>query len=227
MKLRSFGCSLIHGTDLSDAYPEGRWPRSSRLTWPALVAQQLDLDYQCHAHGGSGNLSIQDRLLKVSAAWPTDIFVVNWTFIDRFDYSDHKGMHFNNGPFDWSTIKPGDIDEPSTIYYRDLHSEYRDKLTALTAIYTAISVLSARRQKFFMTYEDPLLLDQRWNAGLGIVDLQERIRPYLNDIDGQTFIEWSRSQGHAVSDSLHPLESAHAEAAEIHRPRIESILHTA
>ena len=227
MILRSFGCSLIYGTDLSDDHRHDPWPQPSQLTWPALIAKELGLQYQCHARGGAGNLLIQDRLLKVSSLYPNDIFVINWTFIDRFDYSDHRGQHYNNGNSDWLTITPTNSTELAETYYRELQSEYRDKITTLTAIYTAICVLSARQQKFFMTYEDPLFLDQRWNASPGVIDLQERVRPYLSDISGQTFIQWSRSQGHPVSDTLHPLESAHAAVAAIHRLKIESILHRA
>ena len=64
MKLKSFGCSFIWGSDLPD---DGRnLPRAtaSRLTWPALLAQDLEYEYECHARPGAGNLQITERLLN-------------------------------------------------------------------------------------------------------------------------------------------------------------------
>lgn len=224
----SFGCSFITGTELSDHIPStnNRPDRASCLTWPALLAKKFNLDYSCFARGGSGNISILDRLLQQAAIDPGGVFVINWTFIDRFDYSNPQGRHFNSGRGDWSTLRPNNDDDLSRCYYRDLHSEYRDKLTSLMTIHTAITVLSTNRVKFFMTYEDPLLLCDRWHAPPGIRGLQKFVRPYLHDIGGKTFLQWSREQGHEISANNHPLEPAHAGAAEIYSPLIEAILHT-
>ena len=64
MKLKSFGCSFIYGTDLAD---DGRGfiaATPSRLTWPALLAQNLDYSYECYARPGCGNLRILEKILN-------------------------------------------------------------------------------------------------------------------------------------------------------------------
>jgi hypothetical protein len=56
MKLKSFGCSFTYGSDLHDCdIPQ--WG-ASRQTWPALLAKNHNLEYECHAHPGIGNLQI-------------------------------------------------------------------------------------------------------------------------------------------------------------------------
>jgi hypothetical protein len=39
------------------------------------------------------------------------------------------------------------------------------------------------------------------------------------------FLTWSKQKGHAITSIGHPLEEAHAAAADLMQPVIESILH--
>ena len=59
-KVKSFGCSFSFGTDLPDINNN----QPSKLTWPALVANHLDLKYECYAVGGCGNLQILENILN-------------------------------------------------------------------------------------------------------------------------------------------------------------------
>ena len=111
MNLKSFGCSFIYGSELSDEIiydpSKHRSPRHSKSTWPAHLARHLNYDYQCYARPGAGNLQIAERVLSHLATNETALFVINWTFIDRFDYFDinNPTRFFNNT---WSTIMPVD-----------------------------------------------------------------------------------------------------------------------
>lgn len=224
MNLRSFGCSFIHGTDLSDAVDP---TTASGLTWPALLARRFGLDYHCHAGGGQGNLAVLDRLSQEICKDPSAVFVVQWTYIDRFDYSDPHGHHFNNGTNDWRAVLPGSGSSLSHMYFGSLHSEYRDKLTALIYVKTAIDLLQHHNCRFVMTYLDPSLMCERWHVSTPMRSWQNHIATYLCDFDGQDFVTWSRQQRYAVGQSGHPLEPAHAAAADLMQPVIESILHRA
>lgn len=225
MRLKSFGCSFIFGTDLSDDNRHGAWATASKLTWPALIAQQLGLDYQCNAKGGAGNLQIMDRVLTHAAMDSSDVFIIGWTWIDRFDYSDPLGwQHSGRSGNDWCTLSPITTGDVAKVYYRDLHSEYRDKITSLAAINTVIDVLERNRQKFAMTCMDYLMFDDRHHSSPGMHLLQQRIRPYMWDFQGQSFLDWSRSQGFEISDTLHPLEPAHAAGAALMLPRVRSLI---
>jgi hypothetical protein len=206
MKLKSFGCSFIFGSDLADITAKSK--KYSQCTWPALIAQRQHLEYSCYARSGSGNLQILNNLLDQVAKNDNDIYMINWTFIDRWDY-----MYANNNQ--WHSILPWDKHDRADFYYRHFQAEYTDKLNNLIWINTAVHALQQKHAKFCMTYMDPLLLDSRWHIGPGIENLQNQIAPHLNLFDGVNFVEWSKRNGYPISEPYHhPLESAHKHAAD-------------
>lgn len=222
MKLRSFGCSFIFGTDLSDYQSNGLYPVASQRTWPALLARDLGLQYHCRAHGGSGNLAALDRLLRDIGEHAPFFACVGWTYVDRFDYQDPEGGP--TGSNDWLALRPGDGDLMAQDYYRVLHSEYRDKLTALICVKTAVDALHAAKCPFIMTYMDHILMDSQFHSTAGTLALQKEIGPSLSQFDGQDFLAWARDCGHQISASGHPLDSAHADAARYLLPTAQQRL---
>jgi hypothetical protein len=206
MKLKSFGCSFIFGSELSDI--TNRTKKYSQLTWPAIIAQRLELDYACYAKPGSGNLQILNNLLDQVAQHRNDVYIINWTFTNRWDY-----MYAGNNQ--WHSILPWDTHDRAEFYYRHFQAEHTDKLNNLIWINCAVQALQSVSAKFCMTYMDELLLDSRWNTGPGIAQLQQRVAPHLNLFDGATFVEWSQQNGYAISSQYHhPLEQAHVAAAD-------------
>ena len=203
MLVKSFGCSFIFGTDLPDQIST----IPSNLTWPAVFSQHGHHHHLCHARGGTGNLAIADRVLEEVARDVTALFIVGWTWIDRFDYIDENQQ--------WSTIRPGSDSALAKAYYQELHSETRDKLASLFTIRTVIDSLKERDFPFIMTYMDELLFDRTYNTTPTITSLQDYVRPYMTQFEGKTFLDWSRSHGYPESDNWHPLEQAHAAAAEL------------
>jgi hypothetical protein len=216
MKLKSFGCSFIFGTDLADDGRDLPIPTSSNLTWPAHLARALNYDYECNARPGSGNLQIAERVLSHAVNNNSTFFVIGWTWIDRFDYTNST---ISNNPIqskwnNWRTLMPIDNGSLAKTYYQGLHTEYRDKLSSLMCIKLVIDTLNQKGYPFLMTYQDSLLFDQRWNHTPAVIDLQDFIKPYMTQFEEQTFLDWSRKKGYAVSSTLHPLEQAHAAAAD-------------
>jgi hypothetical protein len=209
MILKSFGCSFIFGSELHDDGYNGPYATPSQHTWPALLAKDMSYEYQCHARPGSGNLQILERLLNQLETGPIDLCVIGWTWIDRFDY---------NNPLNdqWQTITPTDTNKNAEFYYRNLHSQYRDKFTNLTAIKTGIDELERRRIKFIMTYMDDLLFETKWHSTAATINLQNHIKPHLHNFDGDNFLEWSCKKGFPIGNrGKHPLESAHRAAFEL------------
>jgi hypothetical protein len=216
MMIKSFGCSFIWGSDLSDSGRIGGSAPYSRLTWPAILSRQLKIHYSCHAFPGIGNLRILEQVLNQAESASQDFFVIGWSFIDRFDYHEQDR---------WRTLLPVlESTGPAEFYYRKLQSEYVDKLSTLIHIRTAIDVLNQKRIPFLMTYMDPLLLDQTWHVSDAVVSLQQYVQPYLHLFDNQTFLEWSRAHNYPISAHMHPLDSAHAAAADIILPVAKKIL---
>ena len=222
MKLMSFGCSFIYGSDLDDCKHVGIDISPSMKTWPALIAAQLGWKYVCRAHGGSGNLCILDRIIKSIKSDGPYFCCINWSYTDRFDYSDPNGGP--TGINDWKSLTPQSHDLAGEIYYRDLHSEYRDKLSSLIYIKTAIDFLKSNKCPFIMTFMDPLILDKKFHINYGIEQLQDSVCQYLYDFEEMNFLDWSRYHGYKISPQNHPLEEAHRSAADYMLPRIDAIL---
>jgi hypothetical protein len=222
MRLKSFGCSFIFGSELADSSMSPENVRSSDHTWPAHLARYLGRDYKCYAKPGSGNLQILEKLLIQAANTNGhDLFVIGWSWIDRFDYynSDYNVIdsEYDYDEIvwqDWLTIMPVDTDDVAKTYYRNLHAEYRDKFTCLSYIKLAIDTLNQKGIPFIMTYMDKLLFDQRWHITPAVLDLQEYVKPYMTTFEGQSFLEWSRVHGYPETEAWHPLEEAHRAASE-------------
>jgi hypothetical protein len=205
MKLKSFGCSFVYGSDLDLAATQGLRP--SDMTWPALLAQRLGHDYQCHARPGIGNVQIFDTVLREIDSHNDTIFVIAWTWIDRHDFQA-------NGTSQWSTLRPTTESDLATVYYRDLHSQHRDQLQSLAVISAACSLMQSMNIPFVMTAMDDLLWEQGWLATKHLAALQHQVGACVTKFDGKNFLDWSQQQGHTVSQNLHPMHSAHQAAAD-------------
>jgi hypothetical protein len=209
MKLKSFGCSFIFGTDLHDDSRLALKATASNFTWPALLARRHSWDYTCYARPGAGNLEIAERLLSQLADAEPAVYVIGWTWVDRFSYTTTDADRH------WRSIMPVDTDTTAEIYYKHLHSEYRDKLTTLINVRLAIDELQRRGHKFIMTYMDDLMFDQRWNTSPAISELQRVCEPVMTRFDNKNLVDWSKGQGFEISRTMHPLEAAHQAAFEL------------
>ena len=213
MILRSFGCSFIFGTDLADDGRGRRYATPSQFTWPSLLAKHKRMDYQCHARPGSGNLQILQRLLdQIHNDNSSCFYVIGWSWIERFDYNNRRTNNQNSNS--WKTIMPIDSNSVATNYYRDLHSQYRDKLTSLIYIKSAIDTLQQCKIPFIMTHTDDLLFETQWHTDSSIEYLQDFVSPHIQKFENNTFPEWAKEKDFEISPTMHPLEAAHAAAAE-------------
>ena len=213
MQVKSFGCSFIFGSELADENNSGSYFSGSQISWPALIAQHYNYQYNTYARPGSGNLQILERLMSNLAGPINDdtICIIAWTWTDRFDYCT-KNVIWPGLP--WATIMPVDNDEIAKIYYRDLQSELQDKFLSLIYIKQALDTLNEKSIPFIMTYMDHLLFDDKWNTTPAITELQNYVRPYMTTFEGLNFQEWSKNNNFPISKIGHPLEQAHASAAE-------------
>jgi hypothetical protein len=214
MTLKSFGCSFIFGTDLQDSLMLPGNVKASQKTWPAWLAKHLNYSYECFANPGSGNLQILEQVLnQVPVSTDQDLFVIGWTWTDRFDYYD-SAWNPRKKITPWNTIMPIDDNDLARTYYRDLHSEYRDKFTCLSYAKLAIDTLDQQGIPFVMTFMDELMFDQRWHITPGVQLLQDHVRSRMTDFEGRTFLDWSRDRGFPISATWHPLEQAHSTAGD-------------
>ena len=82
--LHAFGDSYTYGHELSDC-PTLTYPTHSMLTYSALSAKHLGLEYQCHAKGYASNNGIL-RQIKLANIHKTDTVMAMWTFAIRFAF---------------------------------------------------------------------------------------------------------------------------------------------
>jgi hypothetical protein len=225
----------MFGSDLHDSQKyliEDNKPVPSQYSWPALLAADLNRSYECFASPGAGNFKILEKVLTHSTINNnTDtIFVIGWTFIDRYDYivKEYSGGHSDriNNEF-WSTIRPTDTNQISNNYYQYLHSQLCDKLKTLTYIKCVVDTLKQNNISFIMTYIDNLIFETKWHVTPAITSLQNYIRPYITTFEDQTFLEFSQKNGFLISENLHPLEDAHQAAFELLQTNFDTILHKA
>jgi len=219
-KIKSYGCSFVYGTDLLDC-PHSTVPgsfKASNKTWPAITAQQLDLEYECYARPGVGNNYIAQQV--VSNADPDSLNVIVWSWIDRWEFFD---ITLNR----WTTVRPtGTEDHPlAEIYYKHLQSELQDKWQSLNYIYSTHEYLRRNNIPFVSHNMDELLLDQTYHAPSYITRLQDDIADAVRRFpDNQTFLEWSKKNNFPISKQLHPLEKAHSEAVKVWLPTYKRLM---
>jgi hypothetical protein len=154
----------------------------------------------------------------VLAAPDNSLFVIGWTWVDRFDYVSDRADPWSQTHKEytkWSTIMPIDDTAKAEFYYKHLHTETRDKLTSLIYIKTALDILLKTDQPFIMTSLDPLIFDEKYHCSPGMKHLQDYIRPYISNFKGKNFVDYSQDRGHPISATMHPLESAHRDVADL------------
>lgn len=211
--IQTFGDSFLYGSELSDCKDFESGVGYSQLTWPALAAKKLKLDYNCWAEGGSGNQSIAFKVFRY--ARPRALNIINWSWIDRFDHNFTR--------VGWTkTIRP-DNSELATFYYKNIHSEYDDKVRNLTIAYSVLSYLKNNNMPFIMTYMDHLMVDDASSISHIRDEIVDNLQTFPNN---QTFLEWSRGNGYPESANWHPLEQAHEEAAKIWLPIYKQTINT-
>ena len=212
MILKSFGCSFIYGSDLIDDRNGKNIELANSHTWPTLLANFLGHRHECYARPGSGNLQILERLLEQINKGVPAVYVISWSWIDRFDYIDDTVTWPGTK---WNTLLPAKNDSVTRCYYKNLNSQYQDKLTSLIYIRDAIDTLNKNHCPFIMTYMDDLIFETQWHSTSAITDLQNYVRPYMTTFENQTFLDWSKKKGFAISNNNHPLEDAHQAAFEL------------
>jgi hypothetical protein len=221
--LKSFGCSFVYGSELEDSNIEltdvvtGFVP--SFKTWPALISKQLNLNYECYALPGQGNFKIYTDILANSYLDEPSIFLINWTWIDRFDYVDLNGY--------WETLRPAEKNYKHVFYYKNLHSQLCDMINTASYIVSAAEHLTSLNCPFIMTYMDYNVLvpiDKNWHDPKYLEVLQRKLKKILVDFDGANFLDWSKRHRYPVSDIWHPLDLAHQAASEFWLPAVKNLL---
>jgi len=208
-KLHAFGDSFTFGSDLKDCDTSYGNKIHSENTWPSLLANSKSLNYVCHAYPGETNQTMVRRFFgNVHLIDSDDFVVVNWTWINRWDF-------YNTNDNKWEHLRP---DTEDNIFFENyikyFQSELWDKLETLKAINLVQSFLKNKNIKFIMTCIDKLAFDDRWHCPKYIENLQDIVRDDIQWFEGMGFYDWAKTNNYKISDKWHPLEEAHKKAFE-------------
>jgi hypothetical protein len=150
------------------------------------------------------------KVLEQISDTQSSVFVINWSWLDRFDY-----VHPVDETF--LTLRPDGDSLLHKVYFRDFYSQYHTMLTNTSWIACVIAMLQEKNIKFVMTCMDQILTETvqpTWHDPRSVTLLQDYIGPHISWFEDQTFLEWSRSHGYEESEAWHPLEAAHQAAAD-------------
>ena len=88
-RLITFGCSYTFGHGLEDCYipPDKEGPNPSKLAWPSLLGNMLNLEVINCSNPGASNTHILWKLLNFEFK-NEDICVVMWTHFGRYPFSN-------------------------------------------------------------------------------------------------------------------------------------------
>jgi len=212
----AIGDSFTRGDELADC-PQDHSEWSSH-TWPALIASDLNCEYDCAAIGGKGNqwISWQTAIYIHEYRSVNPLFIVNWSWFERFDYVDIDDNL-------WSTTHPRHEDKLDHYFYRNLDSELWNVHRNLQQIHSTVALLRQHNIDFIMTCLDPLYnlnfasdRDSQcsWIKGLRKATSSLAVSREITHFDNSSFLDWSRHSGFQCGPNGHPLEAAHAAAAK-------------
>jgi len=210
-KLVSAGCSLIHGSELGDEFP------FSQQTYPALLAKNYGLEYDCIAYPSASNQGICKKVMEYDNK-ENCLFLIQWTYPSRqgvnlsYDYKNKEGNFsswFDMAPNNWDLngklsmysdytqqLKNLGIDDLSEIFYKHLGNDFHHNF------YTEISINSVE------------LILRKNNCDFifvaGCNDLL--IHKSLINFHGQGFVDWCKNKKFEHGYFNHPLHEAHSKA---------------
>ena len=214
-RIVSFGDSFTWGSDLQDADTSQLHPAGySHSTWPALLAKHLNIDYASYSLGGCSNPSIA-RWVQSVLNFPkheqltsTDLVIVNWTWIDRWEYFDYDRK-------DWVYVNPYDSNTDAQTFYKNIHTEYGAKFDSLRSVDWTLRTLKDYNIDCFFTCLDPMLVNQDYLFGRGDMRTAfKSVTPAINWFDGKGFYDWAVDNGYPTGETDHPTELAHQQAFE-------------
>jgi hypothetical protein len=219
-KIVSFGDSFIFGSE-QESNNDGR------LGWPGRAAHQLDYDFESCAQPGCGNDAIARQIFEYfenNTAHNT-LAVINWTWTLRWDFYIVNSEQ-------WVTLGPTCVPQRLETHVGlekaagiiDFYNQYTgdssvwNKWRSISSMYAAQQYIDTLGVPSVETYIDPEILVDTEHAPAYIRAMQRRVRPRLRSFEGLNFLDWSRQNGHEVTEQgLHPLESAHESAADLWR----------
>ena len=219
-KIFAVGDSFTRGDELSDCHhSDNIYPHEtySLSTWPSLIAQDLNIDYECRAVGGRGNTWINWTVNQIVSRSQDCLVIVNWSYFGRFDFLDLDDH--------WQTLTPSHNDISEKEYYKNIDNDLWNLNRNLQLMYSTFSMLENNAFDFISTCQDsafkstvdslrsvnPIMGHKNWKRSLK--PLIDFVVPRITEFEELSFRDWSSKHDFPIGPGGHPLEKAHIEAA--------------
>lgn len=237
MKLIAGGDSFVWGSELED-HKHGSHGGHSQSTFPAILAGQYKLDYECVALPGSGNDSITRRVIEACHDQDDIAVLVSWTWSARYEF---RFVHDQC----WTTVnaRQYEIAENTDTPHGDFiqhffrsvgFSDYWETYSSLREMMRLQDYLALRKIPYMFTITDNWFAKAHSikHADTSIRSLYSQIDwnhwyffPPSTDSSPRGFYQWAAEEDYELAPQHHPLERAHRDAADMMSHRFLTLMH--
>jgi hypothetical protein len=240
-RLIAGGDSFVYGSELADCHINDI-EVVSHLTYPALIAKELKMDYCCAAKPGYSNNAIRRTVIDACEnSHNIDLVIVMWSFPNRYEFKFGDKWEQISA---WSTVnsieeikKEFVIDNPivlqhhadklqrdqklgvtefaQTFYNHVGSNKHWETYSFLSDVLMLQQYLKLKKIPYLFTAVDETLIESSHYIDGSLATLRSLI-----DMDswtwfnGKGFYTWAKHQGFPFA-TTHPREEAHIEAAHL------------
>lgn len=231
MILVAAGDSFTWGSELKDS-PNGGPNGYSHCTYPALLAQHFKMNYVCAAYPGNSNSAISRMALDALVAHKDAVLLTTWTYPQRAEFRfGNKWTSINS----WHTAEP----EFSKQYFRHVgDNEYYELYSTLKEIVFLQYYCQQNNIRYmFMTADNTFYCHENYlrSQDIGLnnlysaVDWSQWFWFDPGNLPNETlsprgFYQWAVENKYACGSQGHPLEQAHADAADLIKDRFNELV---
>jgi len=244
MLVLSGGCSFIWGAELSDSPDYSGNDPYSKLTWPALWANDHGFEYATASQCGISNIGISRKIIDyVEHIKIPDFVIIQWTYPNRFEFRFNnivKNNYFTlthwllqknlskipNQRFidETSIFKDTVFQKLAEIWYSHIDNQDSQYFYFLKEAVFLGLYLKNKNIKFCFSHTIKNCYPGLIND-ISIQSLENEISKFnWINFEGLGFIEWAEKQGHFdIEVWKHPSDEAHQNAYQIVKNDLDRI----
>ena len=191
-RLIAFGCSVTYGHGNTDCFtpPYGPGPAPSKIAWPALIANALNIDCINLADPGSSNKRIWYKIMNFEFE-KDDVVFIMWSYPERTCLLD-SNRHTDIGR--WT--------EGSELYFDHFYTTFDSEM--MSKLYVNHANLYLQNKKIATTN---LVVEKKFSS---IFTLSKEKTPHV-----KVYINDYRKKFNLGLDKKHPNDDCHREVARL------------
>lgn len=237
-RLIAGGDSFIYGSELADCIDSYGKEQVSQLTYPALIAKETGMEYECVARPGYSNGAIRRTVMTACEQCNNiDLVIVSWSFTGRYEFRINKEWQQISSwtaiddikeiekrfQFDNPIVLKHHADELAQAKQSGLNNFARWLYTNtdyIAEVYDTLSNIVMLQQ--YLTLNDiPYIFTAVDRKSVDVVVDDESVQTLQNQLsklwgwfDNKGFYTWAQDNKFPFA-TTHPREEAHIEAAYI------------